>query len=81
MEYCHLKCAHESLEYGLQLVGFLIVVAVIIIDLYLTRLVSMTYKKLGEKYYLEKVLESVQLRQEIRALQDTIRKFEKRKDL
>ena len=73
--------AHESLEYGLQLVGFLIVVAVIIIDLYLTRLVSMTYKKLGEKYYLEKVLESVQLRQEIRALQDTIRKFEKRKDL
>jgi hypothetical protein len=41
----------------------------------------MTYKKLGEKYYLEKVLESVQLRQEIRALQDTIRKFEKRKDL
>jgi hypothetical protein len=73
--------AHESLEYGLQLVGFLVVVAVIIIDLYLTRLVSMTYKKLGEKYYLEKVLESVQLRQEIRALQDTIRKFEKRKDL
>jgi hypothetical protein len=73
--------AHESLEYGLQLVGFLVVVAVIIIDLYLTRLVSMTYKKLGEKYYLEKVLESVQLRQEIRALQDTLRKFEKRKDL
>ncbi|MDQ6866051.1 MAG: hypothetical protein M3044_19770 [Thermoproteota archaeon] len=73
--------AHEFLEYGLQLVGFLVVVAVIIIDLYLTRLVSMTYKKLGEKYYLEKVLESVQLRQEIRALQDTLRKFEKRKDL
>jgi hypothetical protein len=73
--------AHESLEYGLQLVGFLVVVAVIIIDLYLIRLVSMTYKKLGEKYYLEKDLESVQLRQEIRALQDTLRKFEKRKDL
>jgi hypothetical protein len=73
--------AHESWEYGLQLVGFLVVVAVIIIDLYLIRLVSMTYNKLGEKYYLEKDLESVQLRQEIRALQDTLRKFEKRKDL
>jgi hypothetical protein len=41
----------------------------------------MTYKKLGEKSYLEKYLESVQLRQEIRALQHTLRKFEKRKDL
>ena len=56
-----MKYAHESLEYGLQLVGFLVIFVVIIIDLYLTRLVSMTYKKFGEKYYLEKELESVQL--------------------
>lgn len=72
MEYCHLKCAHESLEYGLQLVGFSVILAAIIIDLYLTRLVSMTFKKLGEKYDLEKELESVQLRhEEIGLLLDT----------
>ncbi|MGC2669646.1 MAG: hypothetical protein WA220_10725 [Candidatus Nitrosopolaris sp.] len=64
MEYCHLKCAHESLEYGLQLVGFSVILAAIIIDLYLTRLVSMTFKKLGEKYDFEKELESVQLRRD-----------------
>ena len=63
-----MKYAHESLEYGLQLE----VLAAIIIDLYLTRLVSMTFKKLGEKYDLEKELESVQLRhEEIRLLLDT----------
>jgi len=56
-----MKYAHESLEYGLQLEGFLVILAAIIIDLYLTRLVSTTFKKLGEKYDLEKELESVQL--------------------
>jgi len=72
MEYCHLKCAHESLEYGLRLEGFSVILAAIIIDLYLTRLVSMTFKKLGEKYDLEKELESVQLRhEEIGHLLDT----------
>jgi hypothetical protein len=59
MEYCHLKRAHEPLEYGLQLEDFLVILAAIIIDLYLTQLVSMTFKKLGEKHDLEKELESV----------------------
>ncbi len=71
------KCAHESLKYASQLEGFLVIFAVIVIDLYLTRLVSTAYKKL-EKYDLEKERESVQLRQEeIRLLLDTLRKFEK----
>jgi hypothetical protein len=56
----------------LQLERFSVILAAIIIDLYVARLVSMTFKKLGEKYDLEKELESVQLRhEEIRLLLET----------